>query len=197
VHDAIEATVIPEAATVHYTLETKGSSFTVRAFAAGLLSALGHNPTIALPEFEGEIFLNSDAMEQSSLRMVIRAISLTVTDAVNEKDREEINRRMHEEVLESDSFSDIVYECPRVSASKTEGGQYWVTLNGELALHGVTRNQSVSARVTLNGDTLRATGEFSVRPSDFEIKPVSAVGGMVRLKDELKLSFDIMARKQS
>jgi hypothetical protein len=36
-----------------------------------------------------------------------------------------------------------------------------------------------------------------VRQSDYEIRPVSAVGGAVKLKDELKLSFDITARKQA
>ena len=34
-----------------------------------------------------------------------------------------------------------------------------------------------------------------MRQSDYEIKPVSAAGGTVKLKDELKLSFDIVARK--
>ena len=58
-------------------------------------------------------------------------------------------------------------------------------------MHGVTRSQSVSARVTLNGDTLRAAGDFALRLSDYEIKPVSAVGGTVKLKDEIKFSFDI------
>ncbi len=50
------------------------------------------------------------------------------------------------------------------------------------------------------GDTLWAAGEFSVRQSDceiYEIKPVSDAGGAVKLKDDLKLSFDITARKQS
>lgn len=196
-HYAIEPTLRPEGITVHYIIETKGSTFTVKAFAAGLLSALGHSPTIALADFEGEIFLNPDAVEQSSLRMVIHAASLTVTDDISEKDREEINRRMHEEVLESDSFPDVVYECSRGSASKTGEGQYWVALNGELTLHGVKHNQPVSARVSVNGDSLRAAGEFSVRQSDYEIRPVSALGGAVKLKDEIKLSFDITARKQA
>ncbi len=135
-------------------------------------------------------------MEQSSLRIVIHSASLKVTDDISQKDRDEINRKMHDEVLESDSFPDIVYECSSLSASKTGEGQYWAALTGELTLHGVTRNQSVSGRVSLAGDTLRVTGDFSVRQSDYEMRPVSAVGGAVKLKDELKLSFNISARKQ-
>jgi polyisoprenoid-binding protein YceI len=195
VHYAIDSTKTPEGATVHYVIETKGSTFTVRAFATGLLSAFGHSPVISIPDFEGEIFVNPEAMEQSSLRMAIHSSSLTVIGDISEKDREEINHRMHAEVLESDSFPDIVYECSRVSASKTGEGQYWVALNGDLTLHGITRSQPVSARVSLNGDTLRATGDFSIRQSDYEIRPVSAVGGSIKLKDELKLSFDISARQ--
>jgi polyisoprenoid-binding protein YceI len=195
VHYAIDSTRTPEGATVHYVIQTKGSTFTVRAFATGLLSAFGHNPVISIPDFEGEIFVNPEAMEQSSLRIAIHSSSLTVIGDISEKDREEINHRMHAEVLESDSFPDIVYECSRVSASKTGEGQYWVALNGDLTLHGTTRSQPVSARVSLNGDTLRATGDSSIRQSDYEIRPVSAVGGSIKLKDELKLSFDISARQ--
>jgi polyisoprenoid-binding protein YceI len=197
VHYAVKPTGTPEAVTVRYVIEAKGGNFTVRAFATGMLSVFGHNPTIAIPEFEGEILLNPEAIEQSSMRLVIHAASLTDTDDVSEKDRNEINRTMHEQVLESDSYPEIVYECSRLTASKTSEGQYWAALNGELTLRGVTRTQPVSARVALNGDKLRATGDFSVRQSDYEIRPVSAAGGTIKLKDELKLSFDITARKQA
>ena len=187
---------IPQTA-VRYLIDGKSSTFTVRAFATGLLSAFGHNPTIAISDFEGEILFNPEAVEHSSLRLVAHAALLTVTDDIREKDREEINRIMQQEVLESDSYPDIVYECSRITASRVGEGQYWGTLNGELTLHGVTRSQPVPARISVNSDLLRTTGDFSVRQRDYEIRPVSAVGGTVKLKDELKLSFDISARKQA
>jgi len=196
-HYALNKDGVGEAATIRYLTDAKRSRFTVRVFATGLLSAFGHSPAIAIPDFEGEVSLNLDAVEHSSLRMVIHSASLTVTDDISEKDRNEINRAMHQEVLESDSFPDIVYECSRFSASKTGEGQYGLTLDGELTLHGVARTQPVSARISVNGDVLRAMGDFSVRQSDYEIRPVSAVGGTIKLKDELKLSFDISARKQT
>src|ERR1700686_3915817 len=161
---SLSTTGIPQTA-VRYSIDRERSTFTVRAFATGLLSAFGHNPTIAIPDLEGEVVFNSEPVEQSSLRLVIHAASLTVTDDIREKDRMDINRAMHEEVLESDSYADIIYECSHITASK-------------------------------NGDALRATGEFSVRQSDYDIRPDSAAAGSVKLKDELKLSFDIFARKQ-
>jgi polyisoprenoid-binding protein YceI len=181
--------------TVRYSIDGSRSNFTVRAFATGLLSAFGHNPTIAIPVFEGQILFNPDPVEQSSLRIVIHAASLNVTDDIREKDRSDINRAMQEEVLESDAHPEIIYESFRLTASRVGEGQYWGTLDGELTLHGVNRKQSVPVRISISGDELRATGEFSVRQSDYEIRPVSAAAGTVKLKDELKLSFDISARK--
>ena len=186
---------MPEAATVRYAIDSKKSNFTVRAFATGMLSAFAHSPTIAIRDFEGEAVVNPEAVEESSLRVVVHADSLTVTDDISAKDRDEINQRMRGEVLDSESYSDIVYECSRISASKTGEGQYWAALNGQLSLHGVTRTQPVSARVTMTGDSLRASGELSLRLSDYQIKPVTAAGGAIKLKDELKLSFEITARK--
>lgn len=186
----------PQVTTVRYSIDGKGSTFTVRAFASGMLSAFGHNPTIAIPDFEGEVKWSSSTLEDASVRIVIKAASLVVTGDISRKDRQEIEGRMHGEVLETDGFPEIVYECSRVSSIQKNGeGLFSVSLNGELSLHGVTQNQPVSARVTLDGDTLRAAGEFSVRQSDYDIKPVSAAGGTVKLKDELKVSFDITGRK--
>ncbi|MGA8728989.1 MAG: YceI family protein, partial [Terracidiphilus sp.] len=70
------------------------------------------------------------------------------------------------------------------------------SLNGTLNLHGVSRNLSIPARVALLGDMFRASGDFTLSQSDFGIKPVSVAGGALKLKDELKVSFEIVARKE-
>jgi polyisoprenoid-binding protein YceI len=188
----------PPATTVRYLIDAKGSTFTVRAFATGMLSAFGHSPTIAIPDFQGEVRFSSSTLEDASLRLVIQAASSTVTDDISNKDRREMERQMHDDVLRVDSYPEIIYECPRVSSvQRISGGSYSVSLDGELTLRGVTRSQPVAAKVTLKADVLRATGDFSILQSDYEIRPVSAVGGTIKLKDELKLSFIISARKQA
>lgn len=188
----------PPATTVRYLINSKGSTFNVRAFATGMLSTFGHSPTIAIPDFKGEVQFASSALEDASVRLVIQATSLAVTDDISNKDRQEIERQMHNDVLEVDSHPEIVYECPRVSSvQQISEGSYSVSMNGELTLHGVTRSQPVAARVTMKGEVLRAIGDFSILQSDYEIRPASAVGGTIKLKDELKLSFNISARKQA
>lgn len=194
--DSLTEVKVSEGVTIPYVIETRRSSFTVRAFTTGLLSMFGHSPTLAIPDFDGEIVLNPGAIQQSSLRLVIHAASLEVTDDISKKDREEINRATRENVLEVEGYPEIIYECSRMTVNKTGEGQYSVVLNGELVLHGVTQDQPVSARFSVSGETLRAAGNFSVRMSDYEIRPVSAAGGTMKVKDELMLAFDISARKR-
>ena len=63
-------------------------------------------------------------------------------------------------------------------------------------MHGVTRNQPIAVRVALFGSMLRASGDFSLDQTDYNIKLVSVAGGALKLKDELKFSFEIVARRQ-
>jgi polyisoprenoid-binding protein YceI len=185
-----------EATTVQYAIDAGMSRFTVQAFASGWLSAFAHHPLITVRQFSGEARFDPDALERSSLVLRIdSASSLEVTGNVNDKDRPEIQRTMRDEVLEIDRFPEIVYECSHVSANRTGEGRFWVTLNGELSLHGVTRPQPVSASVARTDDLLRANGSCSLKQTDYDIKLVSALGGGVKVKDELKLSFDIVAKK--
>jgi polyisoprenoid-binding protein YceI len=73
---------------------------------------------------------------------------------------------------------------------------YSATLNGSLTMHGVTRNQPIVTRVALLGSMLRASGDFSLNQTDYNIKLISVAGGALKLKDELSFSFEIVARKQ-
>jgi len=190
---AVEAA---ETATNRYVIDGRSSRFTVRAFAKGLLSAMGHNPTIGIRDFIGEMRFNPDALEAGSFRLVIKASSLGVQDDISDKDRREIERLMNQETLETAKFPEILYEAPRISVTKMSDMLYSATLNGELTLHRVTRSQPVTARVALLGSMLRASGDFTLDQTDYGIKLVSVAGGALKLKDELKFSFEIVARRQ-
>ena len=180
---------------VVYEVDARASRLTVRAFASGFLSAFGHNPNISVRNLRGEARLANQTLEGASLRVTAAADSLAVENDVSDKDRREMQRAMNEEVLEIGKFPEISYECSRIAGSMTGEGQSTFVLDGELTLHGVTRNQPISGRAFVTGDMLRASGEFALLLGDYQIAPVSAVGGGLKLKDELKIDFDVVARK--
>jgi polyisoprenoid-binding protein YceI len=166
-------------------------------FSAGMLSAFGHSPIIAIRDFSGEAEVDPADPHRSSLKLIIKADSLSVKDDISDKDRHEIERTMKQDILETLSYPEIVYECSNFSANKSGDGQYTVTLDGELTMHGVTHTQSVPARVTLTGDSLRAFGNFTLLQTDYDLKLASVAGGALKVKDELKFSFNILARKKA
>ena len=181
----------------HYAIDPDMSRFTVRAFASGMLAAMGHSPTLAVREFTGHAEFSPGSLDAAALHIKIKAGSLNVTNDVSDKDRREIERTMNQEVLETTRYPEILFDSSKVSASKVSDGQYLINMVGDLSLHGVTNSQPLSAQVSVVGDTLRAHGEFSLMQTAFGIKPVSIAGGSLKLKDELKFTFDILARKQA
>jgi|SRR5271156_2323387 len=179
-----------------YAIDVAASQFTVQVFSGGLLSAFGHSPVIAIQGFSGETEVDKEELQHSRLRFVVPTASLAVKDDISDKDRSQMERIMKQEILETSVYPEIVYECSNMTATKSGEGQYSVALNGDLSMHGVTRSQTVAARVMLNGDSLRAFGTFSLLQTDYELKLASVAGGTLKVKDELKFSFNIVARKK-
>ena len=177
-----------------YTIDARGSRVMIRAFASGLLSAMGHNPVIAARDVSGEIKLVPQTLEVTELRLRIATASLTVQNDMSDKDRREIERTMWEEVLEVARYPEILIVSSKVTVEKA-AGPIRAVLDGDLTVRGVTRPQRVAAQVFQMGDTLRAQGEFEIRQTDFGITPVSVAGGALKLKDELTCAFDLLARK--
>lgn len=180
-----------------YTIDARGSRMTIHAYASGLLSAVGHDPVIAVRELSGEVRFAPDRADASGLLLTMVAASMSVQNDVSDKDRREIERAMKEEVLETAKYPEIVFDATGAQLDAVNEARYRVEVDGQLSLHGVTRKQRVSAQLFLMGDTLRAQGEFPLRQTDFGIKLVSVAGGTLKIKDELKCTFDLLARKAS
>lgn len=183
----------PPPATVRYKIDAAQSRFVVRVFAGGFLSAFAHDHTIAIREFGGHADFTYGTVEPASLEMTIKAGSLEVVDKVKASDREKIESTMRNEVLEISAYPEIVFKCNSVSATKTAEGQYQARLSGNLTLHGVTRPMAINAQLEFGDNSLRAKGAFAIKQTEFNIKLVSIAGGTIKVKDELKFTFDIVA----
>jgi polyisoprenoid-binding protein YceI len=183
-------------ATVRYLIDPTASRFTVQAFATGMLSLFGHNPTIGIRDYEGEIQFVPETYENARVRVTVRTNAMEILDEMKKDDRKKLEQTMYEEVLDVERFPAAVYESKDITVQKLSDSLLQAHVNGELSFHGVTQMHSFDARVTSMGTMLRISGEFSLRQSDYGIKPVSFAGGALRLKDELKFKFELVARMQ-
>jgi polyisoprenoid-binding protein YceI len=179
-----------------FLIDAAASRFTVQAFATGLLSAFGHNPTIAIRDYAGEIQFASETYQDAHVRVTVRTTGTEVLDEMKKDDREKLEKEMNEKVLEVQRFPTAEFESKQIAVDKLSDSLLHTRVTGELSFHGVTRTHSLEARVTNMGSMLRISGDFSLRQSDYGIKPTSFAAGALRLKDEVKFNFEMLARKQ-
>ena len=163
-----------------------GSKLLVHAFKSGLFSGLADNHDIEAPISEGTI-------DEGELRVrfVVESSAMKVLDPkLSEDKRKEVQDRMQgPEVLSSARFPKITFESTKVERT----GQGMLRVDGRLSLHGVTRPVTVSVK-TENG---RYVGTSMLSQRQFGITPISIAGGTVKVKDELKIEFDIGTNAQS
>lgn len=164
-------------------IDTERSAVTVRVYKGGLFSSFGHDHEIRAPIKDGAF-----DQEKSTVWFVVEARSLQVRDAeASEKDRAEIQTTMlGPKVLDSENFREIRFRSTEVSRHSNDR---W-TVHGDLTLHGQTR--PVEAEVERQNGVYR--GSAQLRQKDFGIKPVSVAGGSVKVKDEVRIEFEIVGK---
>jgi polyisoprenoid-binding protein YceI len=128
----------------------------------------------------------SGTLDDNRIEVLVRASELTVLDPNQSAGtRAEIQRRMlGPEVLDSARFPEIAFRSTTVEPGGT--GHWRVT--GDLRLHGRVRSVT-AAVVERDGHYL---GSLALKQRDFGIEPISIAVGTVKVKDALKLEFDIV-----
>lgn len=186
----------PGISSVHYVMDRKLSQFTVQAFASGLISVVGHSPKIAIREWSGDTQFVPDSLKEAHLTIRAQTGSLEVTDDLPESDKKQLQRVMHHEVLESPQFPEFAFESSEIKAVQQRPDLYRVAVSGKLTLHGITNQHSFDANVAFGLDSYRAYGSFTIFQSDYGLKIASIAGGTLQLRDELKCSFYVVAKRK-
>jgi polyisoprenoid-binding protein YceI len=179
-----------------YTIVPSESSFWVFVGKSGLFSALAHDHEIGVKSFSGRVVVPAAGASGGSLEMDVDAPSLVVLDKKpSEEDKKKIFNSMHNEVLESAKYQKITFKSVSVSDVKQTGNDaYSFVVNGDLTLHGVTKRIAVPVAATVTPQDLRATGKYTLKQTDYGIKPYSAAGGTIKVKNEVVINFNIVAK---
>jgi polyisoprenoid-binding protein YceI len=179
-----------------YNIDPARSKLEVDVFRTGLLKMMAHDHQIAAKSYAGEVRVNSASIENSSVNLNVESASLVVLDdpGVPEKDRKQVQETMlGEEVLNVKDFPRIQFHSTRLSHATGTGEDF--TLTGRLSLHGVEKEISFPVHIHRENSLLRATGAVTITQTDFGLKPVKVALGTVRVKDQIKIRFELLAEK--
>ena len=179
-----------------YTIVPSESNFWVFVGKSGLFSALAHDHEIGVKHFGGRVVIPEAGTAGGSLEMEVDAPSLVVLDKKpSEEDKKKIFNSMHNEVLESAKYQKITFKSVSVGDLKQTGNDtYSFVVNGDLTLHGVTKRIALPVAAIITPQQLRATGKYTLKQTDYGITPYSAAGGTIKVKNEVVVNFDIVAK---
>jgi polyisoprenoid-binding protein YceI len=175
------ASIAAPARAEQHAIDTRKSVMTVHVSSAGVFGAFGHDHDITAPITSGR----AEVSPRPSVELRVDARALRVSgEKESEKDRAKVQATMlGPEVLDSDRHPEIVFRSTAVEPSGSGGWR----VQGNLTLHGQTRPVSVEVSEKQG----RYVGSARFKQSEFGIKPVKVAGGAVKVKDEVRIAFDI------
>lgn len=163
-------------------VDVERSSLTIFVYKSGLFSALADNHVVRAPIAGGTISEQAPA----AIEVTIHAADLRVIDPDLAPDRRaEVQARMlGPEVLDAATFGDITFSSTSIEPS----GPDRFKVSGRLTIRGQTRAITLlaaHAAGVYRGDTV-------IRQHDFGIAPIKIAGGTVKVKDELRIQFELL-----
>lgn len=165
-------------------VDTAHSTMTVYVYKEGLFSFAADDHEIAAPIVSGSVDETA-----GTAAVTVDATKMRVLDpGLGEGRRAQVQSNMTgPQVLDVKTYPTIAFTSKDVHVPPS--GR--LTLAGDLTLHGQTHPVSVDlTRV----DATHFTGAAIVRQSTFGISPIRIAGGMVRVKDDVKVVFHIVLR---
>jgi polyisoprenoid-binding protein YceI len=192
----IPAATLPQEGS-NYSVDAQQSKVEIHAGKEGAFKAFGHDHLIFARQVSGRAQFDPKKIDQSSVTLRIPTKSITVVDpGESEKDRQDVQATMEgERVLDVAKFPEITFTSSSVSSAKKTSDGWELTLDGKLNLHGVAKPVSFPLHIRADASELHGQGELSILQTDYGITPVKVGGGTVKVKDKLKITFDIVAKK--
>lgn len=178
-----------------YTVDSESSHITAQLTQEGFLARLRPHNEVAVKNFNGKIQVSPN--DESDIAVVLESEVRSMTNidkGMSDLERQEFHNILHNVVLESEKFPTIKFASISITDLKrTDEGRSF-TLNGDLTIREVTRRVAVPVNVTIRDQELHATGEGSFKQSEFGITPYTGGLGVIKIADEVKINFVIVAK---
>ncbi|MET0168534.1 MAG: YceI family protein [Vicinamibacterales bacterium] len=186
----------PRAAGNAYQVDPARSRVTIAVGKSGAFSFFGHKHEVSGPIESGSVDVDPGSLSGSHVSLAIETSSLKVSGADEPpEDRPKVQEAMEsDKVLGVARYPRITFESTGVTGGQPGAQALDVVVAGQLTIRDVTRPVSVPVHVQLGDHSLNASGHFSVRQTEFGIKPIS-VGGAVAVKDRLDITFSLAAQR--
>ena len=176
---------------VVYDLEP-GSRLQVKTGKAGVFGFAGHNHLIESTAVHGVVVYYPGAPERSHLEITVDADSLQVLTPNDTAEIRKVGETMRTEVLRTADYP-VIRLVSREVQPKGDGFH----VLGAMTLAGQTRSMPLDVTTRIGSDTLKAESTFSIKQSDFGIRPFrGGPGGTVKVADRVAIQIRAVALRR-
>ena len=188
----------------NYRIDPQASALHILVYRGGTFAKLGHNHVVSSKSLTGRVWMHRQ-LEQSGFELAFPVADLIVDDPdarraagsefppeIPDADKQGTRKNMlRPEVLDGENY-------PRVElkSAKIDGSLPTLQVTARITIKQATKDVIVPVQVTVTGDRLTATGEFSIQQTEFGMKPFSVAMGALEVKDRLDVRFNIVALKR-
>jgi polyisoprenoid-binding protein YceI len=163
--------------------------FEVLTGKAGLLGFAGHAHVIRATGFAGHIVWYPHQPAASHVSVSVPTESLEVMTPPDTAEIRKVTAAMREDVLDVAHYPQITLIAPVVERAGDT-----LRIQAALTIKGKTRDIPLMVRVSIGPDTLRASTTFTVKQTDFGIRPYrGGPGGTVRVADRVTFTIEAVA----
>ncbi len=185
-----------------YRVVAAESEVRVLVYRDGPMARLGHNHVLHSQAIQGDIDLG-DKGQEPRISLVVPVASFSVDRAdLRQEEGEDFpgtvednaiagtrKNLLSEALLDGAQFPEI-----RLTSRKVAGAAPDYTMTVAVEVKGKTHEITVPVRVEQRENELRATGAFTVTHAALGLTPFTVMGGLLSVRDEIKLRFKIVAR---
>ncbi len=184
----VEARAQQAADSVVYHLDPS-SRLDLKTGKAGLFSFAGHTHVIRARAVSGQLVYFPHERSRSHLSLKVPTDSLQVLTPNDTAEIRKVTEAMRTEVLHVDKHPLMTFVADSLNPSSGK-----MDFELTVTMEGTTRKVPVTANVTIGPDTVKATGNFMVKQTDFGIKPYKGgPAGTVKVADKVTFCFDLVA----
>jgi len=143
-----------------------------------------HDWTMTSDAAEGEVLL---VMEKGKLTEIEQLYFKTRVNTL--KSGKKTMDNICYDALKADEYPLITFTLIEVKSINNGTGKYTITATGWMTIAGTIRRETITAAGTLNNGTIEFTGKHSMKMTDFDIDPPTALFGTLKTGDEIEVVF--------
>lgn len=181
-----------------YRVDASRSRVVVRVYRGGRFASLGHDHVVASHQVQGLLLWGKDWQSRRA-DLFVPLASLTVDEAALRQEYALTTQPSERDVV--GTRDNMLNKTLRVSANPFVGLHMRalsevlpvMPVQVDISLNGIVRNKWLDVQVEQQPGEMWFSGAFSLTQTEFGLEPYSLLGGLLRVEDQVDLSFRLVA----